>query len=90
MLIFEPHEFSRLKRNVPGPSGRLGGYPMFENRLLDLTDPATLRCRLDATEFERLVRYINHYGGGGPNDRIRQACVPPLRRCGVNLSPEER
>jgi hypothetical protein len=89
VLAFTRDEFRTLKRNTPGPGGQLGGYPSFENILIDLTHPRTLHCPLSAAHFERLVRYIKNYGPGGPNGRIRAACVPALRRCGIDVEPDE-
>jgi hypothetical protein len=68
-----------LKWNEPGPSGVIGGYQQFENRLIGGLDhhPETTVSKyvieLDATDRDRLTRYIQLYGGGGPNKRIRQA-----------------
>ena len=85
VIQFKPHEFGWLKRNTPGPSGQLGGYQRFENKLIDLTDRATLRCPLAPADLERMIRYAQKYGTGGPNQRIRDACIPALRRAGIEL-----
>ena len=90
ILYFEPHEMAVLKHNTPGPSGVLGGYAKEENYLVATTDRATGRCALDAVHFERVVRYILNYEEGGPNGRIRKACVPALRRAGVTVEPSAR
>lgn len=87
VLIFRPHEFGLLKLNTPGPSGKLGGYPREENWLVANTDPVTFRCELDAVHLERLIRYCTGYGPGGPNKRLRAACIPALRRVGIELLP---
>jgi hypothetical protein len=90
VMFFQPHEYRMLKRNQPGLSGALGGYQRHENWLIEHTDPATLRCELPPQQFERTVRFIKRYGKGGPNRRIRDACIPALRRAGVDLQPEWR
>jgi hypothetical protein len=87
VLTFNNEEFSTLKVNRPGPSGTLGGLGKHENRLIDLTDPNTLHCPLDPVDFTRSVMYCLNYGGGGPNGRIRAACIPALRRIGIALTP---
>ena len=89
-ICFLPHEFARLKRRVPGPSGKLGGYQNLENWLIDNTDPVTLCCDLPPEKFDMLCRYCKRHGPGGPNSDIRSACVPPLRRIGIDLFPEWR
>jgi hypothetical protein len=86
-ILFKPHEFRRLKVNTPGPSGRLGGYPAHENWLIANTDPASLVCRLPPRELARTIKYARpDYGSGGPNARIRAACIPALRRAGIDLT----
>ena len=85
-LKFAPHEFRRLKRNPPGG----GGWQQFENILIEQTDPGTLTCPLNPTHLERLIRYCKSYGPGGPNKRIREACIPALRRIGIDVAPEWR
>lgn len=85
VLALQPCEFDCLKRNTPGPSGKLGGYPRHENWLLDNIDPVTLELELDAVRLERTIRYIVSYGSGGPNARIRSALVPAFRRAGIDL-----
>lgn len=87
-LRFLPHEFARLKRVWPGPSGVIGGMGLFENKLMDITDRQTLVCELDPVLQDRLERYITKYGPGGPNRRIRAACIPALRRLGIDWLPE--
>lgn len=81
-LAFLPHLFAILKRNTTA-----GGYQDFENWLLDNTDPVTLQCVLDPVRLERLMRYCRSYGAGGPNKRIRAACIPALRQAGIELLP---
>lgn len=87
ILYFEPHEIGALQFNTPGPSGVLGGYAKAENFLLESIDQATGRCVLDAIHFERMVRYCLNYSDGGPNRRIRTACIPALSRAGINIKP---
>lgn len=90
-VTFLPHEFRFLRRNTPGPSGKLGGYPRHENWLIDATDPETLRLVLDPVRLQRTITYSQPtYGPGGPNGRIRAAMIPALRRVGIDLAPEWR
>jgi hypothetical protein len=89
-LSFMPQEFSILKWNTPGPSGVMGGYQGFENLLINQTDRDTLRCELNNAREARLRQYILNYGPGGPNSRIREACIPALRRIGIDLLPDWR
>lgn len=90
VLVFEPHLFRILKHNKPGPSGLpVGGWGREENWLIANTDPTTLRCELDAKHLERIIRYCKSYGQGGPNRRIRAACIPALRRAGIELLPDQ-
>jgi DNA polymerase III alpha subunit len=84
VLQFTAEEFSQLKINTPGASGDMGGYQKFENLLIERTDRNRC-CALTPVELERLIRYINNYGGGGPNERIRRACKPALARLGIIL-----
>jgi len=86
---FLPHEFKTLKINTPGPSGRMGGYQDMENDVIACTD-AVLHCTLTDELFARLCRLIKRHGPGGPNKRLRTACVPALRRIGIDLVPEWR
>lgn len=86
-LTFLPHEFRFLKLNKPGPSGDLGGLAKRENRLIELTNPSSLTCYLDPTEMEQTMRYCRKYGSGGPNGRIKAACIPAFRRQGIELVP---
>jgi hypothetical protein len=89
-LQFQPHEFRMLRFNRPGPSGLLGGYPRHENWLIEHTDAGTLVCKLPPAQLARTIKYIKCYGTGGPNQRIRNACIPALRRAGIDLYPEWR
>ena len=84
---FAPELFAILKFNHPGPSGKIGGYQKMENILIECTNKITLVCVLNAKYFERLTRYIQNYGSGGPNGRMRAACIPALRRIGIDLLP---
>ena len=82
-LVFKPHELRMLKRNVPGPSGALGGYQRMENYLVE--NVAEYAVFLDPIRLERLIRYIGNYGSGGPNGRLRDAGIPALRRAGIEV-----
>ena len=90
VIAFAPHEFKRLKHNTPGPSGLLGGYQRLENHIIERTDAASLRCALDDKHLARLIRDCKRDDSGGPNARIRAACIPALRRAGIDLLPEWR
>lgn len=85
-LRLQPEELAALKHNSPGPSGHMGGYQRLENMLLRHTDPVSGELRLEPPYFERLIRYCLHYGAGGPNARLRAACVPALRRAGIDIA----
>jgi len=87
VIIFQGHELRLLKHNEPGPSGTMGGYQNMENYILDNFDPIDGACYFDATMLERLMRYCQKYGKGGPNGRLRDACIPALRRAGIELLP---
>lgn len=89
LLTFTRDEFDTLKYNLPGPSRQMGGYQKFENWLIDNTNLVTMKCCLDERKLERLIRYVNNYGPGGPNGRIRLACRPPLERLGIVLNTEQ-
>lgn len=89
VMEFLPHEFAVLKHNPPGPTGKKGGGMQgMENYLVANTDRATLRVRLDPEHNNRLQHYIMNYGPGGPNGRMRRACIPAYRRLGIELLPE--
>jgi hypothetical protein len=91
VVTLEPHEVRFLKRNTPGPSGKLGGYPRHENWILDNLDPETLQVELDPIKLARTLVYISpKYGNGGPNSRLRAAMIPALRRAGIDVLPEWR
>lgn len=85
---FTAEEFSRLQYNKPGKSEKMGGYQGTENLLISLTDPATLLCRLDPDQHNRLQSDCTRDDKGGPNSRIRSACIPALRRLGIELLPQ--
>lgn len=84
LVTFTGAELRCLRFNKPGASGLLGGYPRMENWLLRNTDALTGRCLLTPKMLERLTRYCSErYGSGGPNDRLRKACLPALRRAAL-------
>jgi hypothetical protein len=83
ILTFTGEELRELKLNKPGPSGQMGGYQQLENWIIQNTDPQTGRCHFTSNRLERLIRYCKNYGSGGPNDRLRRACIPALRRHGL-------
>lgn len=85
VVHFREHERGMLKRNEPGPSGDLGGWGRRENWLIENIEPSG-NCVLDFEQMGRLIYYIINYGGGGPNQRIRDACIPALRRIGIDLA----
>jgi hypothetical protein len=84
---FTAQEYAILKFNHPGASGVIGGYQKMENIVVETTNKTTLVVVLNAIHYERLTRYIKSYGDGGPNKRLRKACVPALRRIGIDLLP---
>jgi hypothetical protein len=95
VLHFLPHEARTMKHNEPGPAGVLGGWGGLENWLVANTDPATLCCGLTEKIQARLLHYLTaNYGPGGPNSRVRAACIPALRRAGIEVqaarAPETR
>lgn len=87
-LVFQRHEVRRLKLNMPSAAGHLGGFPRLENWLVKNIDTATGELTLDAKHEARLRHYIQNYGPGGPNGRVRAACVPAFRRAGIDLLPD--
>ena len=86
MLHFEPHERRRLKFNERGPSGKLGGIGALENHLVTGID-ANGDIFLDGPKLKSLAHYCGSpsYGPGGPNGRLRDACIPVLRRIGIEV-----
>jgi hypothetical protein len=85
LLTLRPHERAFLKENRSR-----GGYQDLENWLLEATRDGPVF--LDPVRLERLLRCCdpNRYGSGGPNGRLRSACIPALRRVGIDLQPEWR
>lgn len=79
-LIFTGAELRCLRLNKPGASGLLGGYQRMENWILRNTDAQTGKCLFTPEKLERIQRYCREYGPGGPNERLRKACVPALQR----------
>lgn len=76
-----PHEKRRLE---PFPKG--GGLQSLVNRLWQNTNSQTLSCWCDAYDYERVIHYIKTTGPGGPNDLLREICIPVWRRTfGVEL-----
>lgn len=88
-IRFMPHEFRFLKHNEPGPSGKLGGAGGTENYLVANTKRDG-SCHLTPDIYTRVSKICRGYGPGGPNGRIRRACIPALRRKGIDLMPEWR
>lgn len=82
-LTFNAWDRKHLKFNEPGPSGKMGGYQQFENILLGLIPEKGGTVQLSPAFSDRLIRYFKSYGPGGPNQRIRDACGPALRRAGL-------
>lgn len=89
-LQFLPPEYHGMKTNKAVGPGALGGYQQCENMLLALTDPQTLQCPLSPDQnalVQRRCRAVMT-DQGGPQARIRTACIPAFRRLGVELLPE--
>lgn len=86
VVHFLPHERRRLQRNIPPEGSSLGGMGRHENWLLDTIDATTGLCPMTDCELGKTIRYIQRYGQGGPNGRIREACTPALRRIGIDIS----
>lgn len=84
------HEYHGMKTNKATGPGALGGYQQCENMLLALTDPQTLRCPLSPDQNALVQRRCKGGAtdGGGPQARIRGACIPAYRRLGLELLPE--
>jgi len=88
-LEFLPHEFRRLKYNHPPATGtKVGGAGRTENHLVDHTCRVTLRVWLSDDKNSKLQRLCMKYGPGGPNKRVRDACIPAYRRAGIELVPD--
>ena len=88
VLEFKRHEYEWMKHNTPGESGKMGGWQRKENMLVARTCPFTLECPLTAKEEADLIEYIRRpWGPGGPNKRVRIACIPAFRRKGIELVP---
>ncbi len=88
VVHFLPHERQRLRYNHPAASGkRVGGYGSHENWIINNTDDAG-NCRMGPIELDRTIRYCQPtYGPGGPNKRLRETCIPALRRVGISIDP---
>lgn len=78
-----PHERGFLRHNRTH-----GGYQDLENWVH--TQSAAGAFHLDPVRLERLIRCIQRYEQGGPNNRLRRAFIPALRRAGIDLLPEWR
>jgi hypothetical protein len=89
IVTFKGEELRELRFNKPGMSGSLGGYQRFENWLLTHTDAQSGKCLLTPEKLERMIRYCEQYRGGGPNDRIRRACIPALLRAGIAVKKNQ-
>ena len=90
-ITFTHAEFHGLKFNTPGPSGDMGGFQDMENWVIANTNPVTLECVWPPDKFTRISKYTREkpnvtYGPGGPNARLRRACIPAFKRVGINLS----
>jgi hypothetical protein len=83
VLTLLPHERGFLRHNKSK-----GGYQDLENWLW--THSALGPFLLDPVRLERLIRCIKNYGTGGPNNRLRRAFIPALRRAGIDLLAEWR
>jgi hypothetical protein len=79
-VTFTGEELRCLRLNKPGKSTLLGGYQRMENWILKNTDAQTGKCLFTPDKLERIKRYCARYGPGGPNERLRKACEPALRR----------
>lgn len=62
-----------------------GGYQDLVNWIIDNTD-ADGRCHFDPIHFDRTVRGVQRYGRGGPQERLRDACIPAFSRVGIVLT----
>lgn len=82
-LVFTGDELRCLRLNKPGKSGLLGGYQRMENWILRNTDAQTGKCLFTPEKLDRIKRYCQRYGPGGPNERLRKACEPALRRAAL-------
>jgi hypothetical protein len=58
-----------------------------ENWIIDNTTSAG-QCVFPPLWFARLIVYLKGYGGGGPNARVRKACLPALQRIGIIVMPK--
>jgi hypothetical protein len=83
-LTFLPHEAKRFKRY----RSKGGGYQEMVHWFFDNIHPLTLTATFDAVRLERLIRYVKKYDGGGPNQILRDSCIPALRRIGIELQPD--
>lgn len=88
ILQFTRDEFGRLKHNTPPGDAKMGGWQGVENMLVALTDPVTLRCPLDRDQNYQVQEYCKTTESGGPNARVRGACIPAFRRLGIELLPD--
>jgi len=85
MVRFHPHEFARMKVNPPGPTSPVGGVGRLENWIIENTDGGGT-CAFNFEQMGRTIYYVLNYGKGGPNQRIRDACIPAFRRIGIDLA----
>jgi len=85
MVRFHPHELAQLKFNLPGPTASVGGVGRLENWIIENTDEGGT-CAFDFEQMGRTIYYIQNYGKGGPNGRIREACITAFRRIGIDLA----
>lgn len=90
VVVVQPHERRFLRHYEPGPSGQLGGYQKHVNWVVDNIDADNGELRLDPIRLDRTIRYITRHGPGGPNQSLRNALIPPLRRAGIDLAADWR
>ena len=85
-VSFLRSERNLLKFNIPGPSGKMGGYQNTENWLYTNIPTRGGRVFIPPEMLERILRYCLNYGGGGPNERIRKCCLPAFDCAGITIT----
>lgn len=85
-MWFTEHEDRRL-RPEGGRYQSRGGYQDLVNWYLDNIEQPNAaglrRCWVDPIHLDRTLRGVQNYGDGGPQDRLRDACIPAFARAGV-------